>query len=217
MGAAGDGARLPRVRGHWSAARSHRPRSDRTPRLRDRPAHRHDLHDARRDLRRPSRCRDDVHRAVHDLRRHPRAQWRGTILRGLDHRRDRPIGKGRRPGTNRHCCWLSAGRGLRQRRRQHRDARRSDVAADEARGLSRRHGGRSPRRGRDRRDPRATGDGSCGVSHRRVPAHLLSRSDRHGGDPGGSLLPVHFSDGRSSTRAGSAFVRSTPIFPRSAC
>ena len=212
VGASDHGAGLPCLCRDRAAARPHRPRSHRASRLRHRPAHRHDLHDARGDLRRSARRGDDLHRALHDLRRHPRAQRRRPLLRRLDDRGDRPLGPRRRTGTNRHGRRVPSRRGLGQWRRQHGDARRGDVAADAARGLSRRHRGRRSGGGGNRRHPGASGHGSRGISHRRVPQHLLSGSDRHRGHSGRALLPVDLSDGRSrlsparpsSDRCGSA-------------
>ena len=161
---------VPRLRRDRTAARPHRPRSHRTSRLRHRPAHRHDLHDARGDLRCPARRRHDLHRALHDLRCHPRAQWRRPFLRRLDDGGDRPLGSRRRTRTNGDGGRVSAGRSLRQRRRQHGDARRRDVAAHAARGLSRRHRWRRSRGSWNRRHPGASGDGRRSVPDRGVPS-----------------------------------------------
>ena len=119
---AGDGAGVSRLRVLRSGVRSHRPAASRAPRLSDRSACRHALHDARGRVRRAARRRGDLHRAVHDLRRGPRVLRRRRVLHQLGAGGDGEVAIRRRAGAHGDARRVSARHGVGQRCRDHGDA-----------------------------------------------------------------------------------------------
>ena len=164
------------------------------PRLRPRPARRHDVHDARGRVRDRGRRVVVADHSLHDLRRVPDVLRRRQVLPRFLVRRARREAHRRRP--HHRPIVVPARRAVGIRRRHHGDPRHRRLSDAREGGLREERRGRPARRRGARGDPLAAGARRRRVPDRRVPQDLVSRRDQDGGDPDLPLLPVAAADGR---------------------